>query len=168
MTTNRLPADPAPGPAHQAPRGRLRRAAWPIAALIVGLGLGAIGAGGGSGSTAGSPAPTVTVTAEVAQPAITVTETATPQPPPPAAGTVMDQDGVYVVGADIKRGTWHTRGAVDVGGGLSNCYYALLSSTNTDDIIDNNNVNGPATITVGPGVKAVDVSGCKPWHRISG
>jgi hypothetical protein len=53
-----------------------------------------------------------------------------------------------------------------VGGSGGNCYYALLSSTNTDDIIDNNNVTGPATITVGPGVKAVDTSGCNPWHRI--
>jgi hypothetical protein len=103
------------------------------------------------------PGPTITVTAPAPQ--VTVTTTATIQPQ-----TVMSQDGVYVVGIDIKRGVYHTTGASPSGGG--NCYYALLSSTSTNDIIDNNNVTGPATITVRSGVKAVDVSGCNPWQKI--
>jgi hypothetical protein len=129
------------------------------AALFVGIGIGS--AGGASGGTA-SPGPTVT--AEVAQPAITVTETATPPPPPPPARSTMSGDGVFLVGPDIRRGTWRTSGAV--GGSGGDCYYALLSSTNTEDIIDNNNVTGPATITVGPGVHAVQVGGCNTWHRV--
>jgi len=75
---------------------------------------------------------------------------------------VMSRDGVYVVGTDIKPGVYHTAGATSVRGG--DCYYALLKSANTNDVIDNNNVTGPATITVGPGVKAVDTTGCKPWQ----
>jgi hypothetical protein len=44
--------------------------------------------------------------------------------------------------------------------------YALLSSTNTHDIISNENISGPATITVGPAVKAVHVRGCRPWQHL--
>lgn len=104
--------------------------------------------------TSSAPASTVTTTAPA--PHVTITSTATIQPQ-----TVMSQDGVYVVGTDIQPGTYHTTGAVS-----GDCYYALLSSTNTNDIIDNNNVTGPATITVGAGVKAVAVNGCNPWQKI--
>jgi hypothetical protein len=77
----------------------------------------------------------------------------------------MSKDGVYVVGVDIQPGTYHTTGARSTAND-SQCYYALLSSTNTNHIIDNNNVTGPATITVGGRVKAVDVSDCNPWQKI--
>jgi predicted nucleotide-binding protein len=73
-------------------------------------------------------------------------------------------DGVYLVGLDIQPGTYRTAGPA--GRGHGSCYYALLSSTNTQDIITNNNVNGPAVITIDPEVKAVHFSGCKPWHRL--
>ena len=43
-------------------------------------------------------------------------------------------------------------------------YFALLRSTNTHDIVNNSIVRGPATITVGPGVKAVEVRRCQPWQ----
>lgn len=105
------------------------------------------------------PGPVVSVTTTAPAPHVTVTTTATAQPQ-----AVMSQDGVYVVGLDIKHGIYHTTGASP--SGSNNCYYALLSSTNTNDIIDNNNVTGPATITIGPGVKAVDTTGCNPWHKI--
>jgi hypothetical protein len=71
----------------------------------------------------------------------------------------MGGDGVFVVGLDIKPGVYRTAGPVSGGNG----YYALLSSTNTNDIITNNNIAGPATITVGADVRAVNVSGCQPW-----
>lgn len=130
-----------------------------IVVLLIGVAIGSAGA-----KTAAQPAPTVTVTA-AAQPAPAVTVTVTAKPKAPAMST-MSGDGVFVVGIDIRRGTYHTTGAV--GGSGGNCYYALLSSTNTSDIIDNNNITGRATITVGPGVKAVDTSGCNTWHRIGG
>ena len=68
-------------------------------------------------------------------------------------------DGVFIVGLDIKPGVYRTAGPVSGRSG----YYALLSSTNTSDIINNNNIDGRATITVGPDVKAVSVSHCQPW-----
>jgi Protein kinase domain len=77
--------------------------------------------------------------------------------------STMSQSGVYVTGTDIKRGVYHTAGATT---GSGSCYYALLKSTNTHDIIHSNNVTGPATITIRAADKAVDTIGCKPWRRI--
>lgn len=156
-------AKPVNVPQHRQPdhRGRNILLGMLAAALLLGTGAAIESAGRKTGAAA-QPGPTVTVT---------VTVTATPRAPRPAApkvaagpGSVMSADGVYVVGVDIRRGTWHTAGAV--GGSGGDCYVALLSSTSTQDIIDNNNVTGPDTITVGPGVKAVQVSGCLPWKRL--
>ena len=58
----------------------------------------------------------------------------------------IGDDGVYVAGQDIQAGTWHTPG--DGGQGGDNCYFALLNSTDTSDIADNNNFDGPETVTV--------------------
>jgi len=131
--------------------------------LLIGIAIGSTGAK--TTTTGPQAAPTVTVTAgSQPAPAATVTVTAKPKAPKAPALSTMAGDGVFVVGVDISKGTWHTTGAV--GGSGGNCYYALLSSTNTSAIIDNNNVTGPATITVGPGVKAVQVTGCNTWHRL--
>jgi hypothetical protein len=133
-----------------------------LAALVLVL----IGTGIGS---AGKPAPASArpaVTQYVTPPPVTAYATVTEHPrrPKPPSKTTMSQDGVYVVGANILPGTYQTAG--ENGSNGAGCYYALLSSTNTSDIIDNNIVKGTATITVGPGVKAVDTEGCKTWHRI--
>jgi hypothetical protein len=79
--------------------------------------------------------------------------------PEPQRTSTMGGDGVFVVGLDIRPGVYRTAGAIPGRNG----YYALLSSTDTSDIINNNNFTGPATITVGPEVKAVTVSDCQPW-----
>lgn len=71
-------------------------------------------------------------------------------------------DGVYVVGSDIKAGTWHTSG--DNGQGALACYYATLSDTNTTDIIDNNNFGGPETVNLS-GAHAFQISGPCTWAR---
>jgi hypothetical protein len=115
----------------------------------------------------------VSLAANAKRPKPTPTPAAATQPPSAAVSTpatvqprgVMSKDGVYVVGVDIQPGTYHTTGARSTAND-SQCYYALLSSTNTNHIIDNNNVTGPATITVGGRVKAVDVSDCNPWQKI--
>jgi hypothetical protein len=69
----------------------------------------------------------------------------------------ISADGVYVVGKDIKAGTWHTSGG-------NQCYYATLNSTNTEDISDNNNFNGPETVNV-DGAFAFEISGGCTWVR---
>ena len=77
----------------------------------------------------------------------------------------ISQDGVYVVGQDIKSGTWHTPG--DGGQNDGACYYATLNSTNTSDISDNNNLDGPETVSLG-GVDAFQISGQCTWYRVGG
>jgi hypothetical protein len=71
--------------------------------------------------------------------------------------SAISADGVYVVGKDIKAGTWHT-----TGGGQ--CYYATLNSTNTEDISDNNNFNGDETVNV-DGAFAFQIAGGCAWVR---
>jgi hypothetical protein len=68
-------------------------------------------------------------------------------------------DGVYVVGKDISPGIWHTSGD---GGSGDQCYYATLNSTNTSDISDNNNFDGPGTVNLA-GVVAFGISGPCTW-----
>jgi hypothetical protein len=76
------------------------------------------------------------------------------------AANTISSDGVYVVGQDIKPGTYHTSGG-------GQCYYALLSSDNTSDIIDNNNFTGPETVDTS-GAHAFQIAGGCTWTLISG
>ncbi len=68
-------------------------------------------------------------------------------------------DGVRAVGPEINPGLWHTDG------GVENCYYAILNSTDTTNIADNNNTTGPASVTL-PAGKYFQTSGCADWHRV--
>jgi hypothetical protein len=79
---------------------------------------------------------------------------------PAAAG--FSGEGLFVVGLDITPGVYRTSGPA----GGRNGSVALLKSTNTHDIADFSTVGGSITITVGPGVKAVQVRGCQPWSRL--
>jgi hypothetical protein len=69
-------------------------------------------------------------------------------------------DGVYVVGKDIKSGTWHTNGSGNTG--QNDCYFATLNSTDTNNIADNNNFDGAETVDVS-GAYAFEVSGPCTW-----
>ena len=69
-------------------------------------------------------------------------------------------DGVYVVGQDIKSGTWHTNGSGNTG--ANDCYFATLNSTDTSNISDNNNFDGPETVSVS-GAYAFQISGPCTW-----
>jgi hypothetical protein len=72
--------------------------------------------------------------------------------------STISADGVYVVGKDIPSGTYHTTGGGE-------CYFATLNSTNTFDIIDNNNFSGPETVDVS-GATAFQISGGCTWTKI--
>jgi hypothetical protein len=118
-------------------------------------------AGTAGGNSASHPVPTQTVTIyQDPGPAPTVTATVTASPSANAQGqaTEINQDGVYVIGQDIPGGTWHTSGGSD-------CYYARLSSTNTNDIMDNNNFTGPDTVSL-TGIKAFEITGGCTWDKI--
>lgn len=80
------------------------------------------------------------------------------------AKSTISEDGVYVVGKDIPSGVFHTSGAPSGGSPGGQCYYATLGSTDTSNILDNNNFNGPETVDVS-GAYAFQISGGCTWHR---
>jgi hypothetical protein len=102
------------------------------------------------------PGATVTV---AATPTVTVTETVTPSANAQGQATQISADGVYVIGSDIPGGTWHSSGG-------QQCYEATLASTDTSNIMDNNNFTGPDTVDLS-GAKAFDITGGCTWQQIS-
>jgi hypothetical protein len=78
--------------------------------------------------------------------------------------STISSDGVYVVGKDIPSGTYHTTG--DGGQTDNECYFATLASSDTSDISDNNNFDGPETVDVS-GAYAFQISGPCTWVRVS-
>jgi hypothetical protein len=77
--------------------------------------------------------------------------------------STISSNGVYVVGKDIPSGTYHTTG--DGGQTDNECYFATLNSSNTEDIADNNNFDGPETVAVS-GAYAFQISGPCTWVRV--
>jgi len=72
--------------------------------------------------------------------------------------STISADGVYVVGKDIPAGLYHTSGG-------NQCYYATLGSTDTFNILDNNNFNGPETVDVS-GAYAFEINGGCTWVKV--
>jgi hypothetical protein len=74
----------------------------------------------------------------------------------------MSSDGTFVVGQDIKSGTYHTNGSGNAG--ANDCYYATLNSTDGSltSIIANGNFDGPETMDLS-GVYAFQVNGPCTW-----
>jgi hypothetical protein len=72
-------------------------------------------------------------------------------------------DGVYVVGKDIKAGVYHTNGSGNAG--ANDCYFATLNSTDTSNIADNNNFDGPETVDVSSAY-AFEVNGPCTWVKV--
>lgn len=72
-------------------------------------------------------------------------------------------DGVYVVGKDIKPGVYHTNGSGNIG--ANDCYFATLNSTDTNNIADNNNFDGPETVDVSSAY-AFEINGPCTWVKV--
>jgi hypothetical protein len=157
------------------PMSKEARIGWAILGGFLIFAFGATaGATGGSDTpaTAAAPQPTVTVTAPgepgaevtVTAPPVTVTKPAPPaktvtaEPPGPAVA--MEDDGIYLVGTDIKPGQYKS-------GPESGCYWARLSNTNgdLDSIIANHN-GGNSVVTIKRSDKAFETSGCGTWKKI--
>jgi hypothetical protein len=70
-------------------------------------------------------------------------------------------DGTFQVGKDIQPGTYRTRSGSD------GCYYARLKgfSGSFDDIIANNNTDGPAVITIAASDKGFQSQNCGTWTQ---
>jgi hypothetical protein len=74
-------------------------------------------------------------------------------------------DGSYLVGKDIKPGTYRTSGNTE---GM--CYWerAKDASGETDSLIANDNVSGTSYVTVKATDKLFKSSGCKDWEAVGG
>ena len=69
------------------------------------------------------------------------------------------EDGTYTVGKDIQAGTYRTRV------GSSGCYYARLSgfSGELNEIIENENTDNPAIVTIASTDKGFKSNRCGTW-----
>ncbi|GHH95060.1 hypothetical protein [Streptomyces capillispiralis] len=164
-------------PAHSRRRW-LKYGAVALVSLFVGVG---IGAGSGSadtveetGDSKAAPRPTVTITetagAEAPEPAPTVTETVTEtvtakpkKTKKPGPATRFSGDGEYLVGEDMKAGTYKTAGPADEWG----CYWerAKDASGEFEAIITNNNLTGQGRVTLNNG-EYFKTNGCQEWKRV--
>jgi len=117
-----------------------------------------------------APAPTVTVSGPaVPGPTVTVVRTeqaaAAAVPGGGGSGSSIPGDGTYLVGTDVKAGTY--RSGVPASG---NCYWARLSNTDgsgdTAGILNNNNSAGPSVVTIQRSDKAFESTGCEAWIRV--
>ncbi|WP_019073257.1 hypothetical protein [Streptomyces hokutonensis] len=166
---SRTPPGPPEGPLHsqghrdisRLPRS-WRRFLTHAGAAVIGLFIGVlIGLTGNPNADKASPSATVTATTTALQ---TVRATGSPAVDKvPADG--IPGDGTYVVGSDIKPGTYSTKGPQ--GGLITSCYWARLSSTSGEvkDIIANNATSGRTTVTISASDKAFTTTGCKPWKK---
>ncbi|MET9775955.1 hypothetical protein ABZ023_17175 [Streptomyces sp. NPDC006367] len=174
-----------PMPPHS-PAGKpdARRRTWlkygvvALVSLLLGVGIGSSGdTSGDAEETAdakAAPRPTVTVTetapAAEAEPAPTVTETVTEtvtaQPEKteePGPATSFSGDGEYLVGEDIKAGTYKTAGPE----GEFGCYWerAKDASGEFGSIIANNNLEGTGRVTLNKG-EYFKTNRCQEWKRV--
>lgn len=72
------------------------------------------------------------------------------------------RDGNYIVGTDIKSGTYRTRVA------SSNCYYVRLRGFGgtLDEIITNNITNSPAIVTIAVKDRGFQATNCGTWTKV--
>ncbi|MEU6444820.1 hypothetical protein [Streptomyces sp. NPDC047046] len=108
---------------------------------------------------------TVTATATGADVQADATSSSTTEEPQQKAASKgeIPGDGTFLVGEDIKAGTYRSEGKNKYG-----CYWARLSDTTGegDAIIANGNAEGPAIVKVAAGDKAFQTTDCKPWKKI--
>ena len=135
--------------------------------LAFGAGLSAGGYDSAKGTTAAPSASTVTVTASpsvaapsVATHTITTTATVTATAKPPGAEATMGP-GVWVVGQDIKAGTYRTTAAVEDG-----CYWEINARVGSDDIVQNDNPQGGRPQVVLRAGQVFTSARCGDWGRL--
>ncbi|MEU1913191.1 hypothetical protein [Streptomyces massasporeus] len=161
------------GPASRR-KGWLKYGAVALVSLFIGVGIGSSDGSADTGkATAGvkaAPRPTVTVTETAAaadsKPAPTVTKTVTAKPKKTQkAGPAVSfsGEGEYLVGEDIKAGTYKTAGP---DGGFG-CYWqrAKDASGEFDSIIANNNLEGPGRVTLNKG-EYFKTNRCQEWKLV--
>jgi hypothetical protein len=148
------PAAAGPAAPRRARYG-IHQVLWGIGGVITGLAVGILGTGAESGPA--TAATSQTASAPAAKPAAAARA---------LPGKVMAGEGLFVIGHDIRRGTWHTPGAV--GGATGECYVALLRGARASSVIDSEVITGSGSITTTSRTRAIRTSGCRTWHRVAG
>ncbi|WP_258045019.1 hypothetical protein [Streptomyces sp. SM11] len=142
-------------------------------ALFLGVGIGISDDEARAEASDAGPTPRITVTKEVKVPGpeVTVTKTATvtaeppkpsKQPKPKGPPTTVGGDGEYLVGEEMRPGTYRTGGPGDSFG----CYWerARNSSGEFDAIIANGNLEGSGRVSVNKG-EIFKSTGCQDWKK---
>lgn len=152
---------------------RIRSRAMGAAVLIAGIILSGVGGSGQSekqlstvGTERSAPDASTSESAQATDSPVVSTPTPTDSPTQPSTSRPQTEsdtglgDGTYVVGTDIKAGTYRSQG-----GGL--CYWARLKGFGgeLDDIIANGN-NAPEIVTVSSGDAGFKTQGCGKWVPI--
>ena len=152
-----------PAPAKAGARRWLIPAGTGLLGLVLGAGLGGSGSDPAAVTAAGATVTqTATKTVTAAAPAAAVAP-AVESAPAPAAAAGVAGDGTYLVGADIKPGTYRSGKPAS---GM--CYWARLKSDSggVGDIIANDVTAGPSVVTVKKTDKLFKTSGCEDWTRV--
>ena len=161
--------DPPPPETGGRRKARVRLVVGAVAVLLVGVAAGALIGGqtsdaGGTRQVAHQAPVTVTQTVHETETIeittqVTETDTATPTTTEDTESGDTFGDGTWMVGDDIKAGTYRTKGNSD------GCYWARLSGTSGElaDVIANGDADGPTSVTISDGDVAFETSGCGPW-----
>ena len=146
--------------AHRAPTLQPKSAITPvwktgltigIATFVVGVAVGLLVSKGGTTAPAAIEAP----------PTVTVSVPATNEPEPlTGEAAAMAQDGIWLVGKDIRPGTY--RSSAD-----DSCYWARLTNTSGDFTAILANGNGAnQVVTISKSDKAFQSVHCAPWTKV--
>jgi hypothetical protein len=95
----------------------------------------------------------------------TSTPAASPASDASNVATRIEGGGTFIVGSDVAPGTYRSSGPEP---GALFCYFARLSgfSGELEDIIANDNSEGPTVVTIEPSDAAFETSSCQPWVRV--
>jgi hypothetical protein len=114
-----------------------------------------------------APAPTVSTPATQSAPKVVTAPrqtTAPSAPAPTATGSTIPGEGLFVVGTDIKPGTYKNDGP-SASSALGSCFWERLSATDgsADSVITADLVQGPTTVTILASDQAFKTTGCGTW-----
>jgi hypothetical protein len=138
---------------------RMKRLAFAASVLLV------TACGGTSHDTATTVTVTQTVTVQAAVPG------RADHTPPPAAGvksvidplgryvSVIDNDGIYLIGPDIQPGIYRTDGGPE-------CYWARLHNHDIRDVIDSKRIDMSQLIEIKESDTAFLTRNCGLWQMI--
>jgi hypothetical protein len=157
-------------------RHKVLTAVLAVVGLFVVLGVIGAVAGGGAATDPGAASPSAPVVTAVppapttALPSATVDPTTDPttDPAPPADPTIPG-DGTFLVGPDIKPGTYRTAGPGSDRKDLGlPCSWQRLKGTSGDlnDVVAAGLPSGPSVVTIKASDKAFTSDGCEKWTLV--